>query len=93
MFSQNDLRGDIQMKLIAIVMGMLDKYPLTQVNRLSSKERKAFDEHLNDYIHQLSENDWEEQITNDFNRLCIEKVFTSSFQPEKVAVLPPIESE
>ena len=59
MFSQNDLKGDIQMKLVAIVMGMIDKYPLTQVNRLTIKERKAFDEHLNYYNQQLSENDWE----------------------------------
>jgi len=92
MFSQNDLKGDIQMKLTVIIMAMLEKYPLTPVNHLFSKERKQFDELLNDYINQLPENDWEEHITTDFNKVCIDKIFTSSFQPEKFAIQPSMET-
>ena len=82
MFSQSDFGGETKQRLLVIVMSRIGKFPLTPFHRLLAVEKAKFNEFLNQYIRDLPEDNWEQHMTDEFNQVCSEEVFTSSFKPE-----------
>jgi len=69
-------------KLQVIVMSQLCKSPLTLFNNLTSGDKKRYNLALNSYIKTLPHDNWQTQLDNDFNTICIDDLFTPSFKPE-----------
>jgi len=82
MFRQSDFEGETKQRLLVIVMSRIGKFPLTPFHRLLNGEKAKFNEVLNQYISDLPDENWEQHITDDFNQICSEEVFTSLFKPE-----------
>ena len=82
MFSQSDFEGETKQRLLVIVMSRIGKFPLTPFHRLLNGEKAKFNEVLTQYIRDLPEDNWEQHMTDEFNQVCSEEVFTSSFKPE-----------
>ena len=79
MFCVDDFyRKDIKDKLHVITMSKLNKYPLTNFETLSMKEKRIANEIVNEYIRKLPplRDDWELKLTNDFNLICNEDIFS-----------------
>ena len=78
-FSQSDWANkEIREKLYVVTMSKANKYPLTNYDTLSLKEKRIANEILNDYIHKLPEKDWERKLTTDFNQICVEEIFENT---------------
>lgn len=78
MFCPDDfLKKEIKDKLMVITMSKLGKYPLTNFETLSMKEKRIANEIANDYIKKLPplNEDWNAKLTNDFNLVCNEEIF------------------
>ena len=86
MFGKDNFQGDIKVKIVCIVMNMLGKPPLMRFSQLLNKEKRLFNEKLNEYIHQLQE-DWETKVSNDFILMCNDEIFNETFLPEKCLVI------
>ncbi len=87
MFEKNDFQGDIKIKIVCIVMNMLGKPPLMRFSQLLSKDKRLFNEKLNDYVNHLPEEDWQTKINDDFILMCNDEIFNESFLPEKCLVI------
>lgn len=75
-FCQSDWADkEVREKLHVVTMSKLNKYPLTDFNSLSFKEKRIANEILNDYIKRLPERDWLLKLTKDFNQICVEEIF------------------
>lgn len=76
MFSPEDFKNkEVGEKLHVITMSKLGKYPLTNVNTLSLKEKRIANEILNEYIRKLPDHNWNDKLNNDFNQICHEDIF------------------
>lgn len=76
MFSQSDWANkEIREKLYVVTMSKLNKYPLTNYETLTFKEKRVANDILNDYIRKLPEHDWLSKLTTDFNQICVEEIF------------------
>jgi hypothetical protein len=62
-------------------MSQTGKNPLSCFRFLSSGDKKKFNKNLNEYVRSLPD-EWAETLQNDFNTVCIDDVFTSTFKPE-----------
>ena len=79
MFSQFDWANkEVREKLYVITMSKLNKYPLTQYDTLSLKEKRIANDILNDYIRKLPEHDWLSKLTTEFNQICVEEIFENT---------------
>ena len=87
MFDKMDFQGDAKMKIVCIVMNMLGKTPLMRFSQLLSKDKRLFNEKLNEYINHLPEEDWQTKINNDFMSMCNDEIFNETFLPEKCLVI------
>jgi hypothetical protein len=85
MFSKDDFIGDNKLKICCMVMNLIGKQPLTRFSQLLNKEKRIFNEKLNEYIHQLPE-EWENKIATDFELMCNDEIFNENFCPEKFMV-------
>jgi len=82
--TQEDFAKHAQ-RISVIVMSRIGKHPLTSFNRLVNGEQRKFNRIMNEYLNSLGE-DWETKLTEEFNRVCDEDLFTDSFNPEYVPV-------
>jgi predicted component of type VI protein secretion system len=85
-FTKEDfLNPEIGQRLSVIIMSKMDKYVLLPFNKLKAKEKKTFNELLNQYIFSLGE-DWREKLEKDFNEICCDELFddANSFKPENI---------
>lgn len=81
MFCPDDfLNKDIKDKLSVITMSKMGKYPLTNFENLTMKEKRVANEIVNDYIKKLPtlNADWNAKLTYDFNQICNEEIFNNS---------------
>lgn len=88
-FTKEDfLKPEVGQKLSVIVMSKMNKNVLTQFSKLTAKDKKAFNNYLNEYIKSLGEEDWEEQLLKDFNEICTLELFDTEnyFKAENVPV-------
>ena len=91
MFEKSNFEGDVKLKIVFIVMNLLGKPPLTRFSQLVNKEKRLFNEKLNEYIYQLPE-EWENKIAMDFEIMCNDEIFNENFNPEKFMVFPQFEA-
>jgi hypothetical protein len=76
-FCEDDfLKREVREKLHVITMSKFNKYPLTDFNTLSMKEKRVANEILNEYVKHLPEH-WETKLTCDFNLICQEEIFNN----------------
>ena len=87
MFDKKDFQGDVKMKIVCIVMNMLGKPPLMRFSQLLNKEKRLFNETLNNYINHLPDENWETKINDDFIMMCNDEIFNETFLPEKCLVI------
>ena len=85
MFLENSTR------LQVIIMSKLDRPPLTNFLSFDAKEKRKFDQALNEYIKSLPQGEEIEAIEKDFNRVCNEEIFPC-MKPEKY-ILPKSTAE
>lgn len=87
LFTKDDfLKPEIGEKLSVIIMNKMKKPVLTAFKNLKIREKKEFNELLNQYIQTLGE-DWDNILTKDFNETCQEELFdTENFMElEKIS--------
>ena len=85
-FSKEDfLIPEVGQRLSVIIMSKLEKNVLTPFYKLITKEKKKFNQIMNEYIASLGE-DWEETLTKDFNEVCNLELFDSEnfFKAENI---------
>ena len=70
-------RKEIRDMLHCITLSKMNKYPLTDFNSLSLKEKRIGNEILNDYINKLPKENWLLKLTTDFNQVCQEDIFNN----------------
>jgi len=86
MFKKEDFNGDVKLKIVCIVMNLLGKPPLTRFSQLLNKEKRLFNEKLNEYIGLLPQ-EWETKLNDDFILMCNDEIFNETFLPEKCLVI------
>ena len=95
MFLENSTR------LQVIIMSKLDRPPLSNFLSFNAKEKRRFDQVLNEYIKTLPIGEEVEAIKQDFNQVCNEEVFPCMKQekfilpkstPEELEIEEPDES-
>jgi len=75
LFSKEDfLIPEVGQRLSVITMSKLEKNVLIPFNKLITKEKKKFNQIMNEYIATLGE-DWEETLIKDFNEVCNLELF------------------
>jgi len=72
-FTQDDFKRFSQ-QLQVIIMSKRELDPMTDFRQLEPKQKRIFNEVLNEYIRLLPD-DFEPTITNDFNLICNEEIF------------------
>lgn len=82
MFSQEDFKEQ-STRLQLIIMSKLNKPLLTSFHSLSAREKVKFNKLLNQYVQSLPKEDWLEVLLDDFNEVCLDHLFTDSFDPSK----------
>jgi hypothetical protein len=78
MFCPDDfLKKEIKEKLQVVTLSKMGKYPLTDFETLSMKEKRVANEIVNEYIRKLPtlNEDWNAKLTYDFNLVCNEEIF------------------
>ena len=85
MFTQQMFLDNL-IRLQVIMMSKLDKSPLSNLLLFDAKEKRQFDQRLNEYIKSLPEGEEIETILRDFNQVCNEEIFPS-MKPDKY-ILP-----
>jgi len=84
MFSTDDFANpEITQKLGVVIMTKIGKPPMTNFHKLLSKDKKYFNKTMNEYIKTFVDNKWNEQLTNEFNHICNDDIFTEEFNPQK----------
>lgn len=82
---KEDFEGETVTKLSVICMEKIGKEPLTGFRDLTERERKRFNQVMNDYIKSLGEC-WKEKLQTDFNEVCTEEIFNQEFNPQRIVV-------
>lgn len=82
MFTQEDFKEQ-SARLRLIIMSKLNKPLLTSFHSLSAREKIKFNKLLNQYIQSLPKEEWLEVLLDDFNEVCLDNLFTDSFDPSK----------
>jgi hypothetical protein len=104
MFCPDDfLKKEIKEKLHVITMSKMNKYPLTDFETLSMKEKRVANEIVNEYIKKLPtlNEDWNAKLCDDFNLVCNEEIFNhpkidftqSIFKQQPIENFPIIETD
>ena len=78
MFCPDDfLKKEIKEKLQVVTLSKMGKYPLTDFETLSMKEKRVANEIVNEYIRKLPtlNKDWNDKLSYDFNLVCNEEIF------------------
>jgi len=78
MFCPDDfLNKEIKEKLQVVTLSKMGKYPLTDFETLTMKEKRVANEIVNEYIRKLPtlSKDWNDKLSYDFNRVCNEEIF------------------
>ena len=80
-FSQEDFKNPITFEMLrAIAMVKTGNPLLTHFSNLPTKQKRVVNEFLNNYIkNQLSGENWEQCLQEDFNELCQEEIFDDTF--------------
>ena len=82
-FSQEDFdKKETKMKLELIIMSNLGKPLSTRFKDLTQAEQYRFNVKLNKYITELPDTHYEDILTQDFNTLCNNELFTSDFEAQ-----------
>ena len=68
------MKPEVAQKLSVVIMCKMDKPVLTPFNSLKSREKKVFNQLLNNYISTLGEN-WNDILIQDFNETCQDELF------------------
>ena len=80
MFSIDDFADVENTKMLsAIILTKIDKQPLSNFHKLSVKQKKVFNEKLNEYIKTLPDENWKEELTKEYHLVLNEEVFTTDF--------------
>jgi hypothetical protein len=80
MFCLDDfIKKEIKEKLVVIILSKMGKYPLTDFDTLSMKEKRIANEIVNEYVRKLPvlRDEWEKKLTDDFNLVCKEEIFNN----------------
>ena len=80
-------------QLQVIIMSRQNHDPMTNFKSLEPKQKRLFNEELNQYIRALTEN-FDKKITEDFNFVCQEEIFPFlNTKYKNLAVRPSNEEE
>ena len=82
MFNQDDFK-EHSVRLQVIIMSKLNKPLLTSFHTLSGREKRKFNILLNEYIQSLPKENWLDVLSEHFNDLCLDNIFTDNFDPSK----------
>jgi hypothetical protein len=75
LFTKEDfMNPEVAQKLSVVIMNQMEKPVLTLFKHLKQREKKKFNELLNQYINSLGEN-WVDRLTQDFNETCHDELF------------------
>lgn len=80
MFCPDDfIKKEVKDKLVVITLSKMGKYPLSEFDSLSMKEKRIANEIVNEYVRKLPvlRDEWEKKLTNDFNQICNEEIFNN----------------
>ena len=80
MFCPDDfIKKEVKDKLVVITLSKMGKYPLSEFDALSMKEKRIANEIVNEYVRKLPvlRDEWEKKLTNDFNQICNEEIFNN----------------
>jgi hypothetical protein len=84
---------DYSQQLQVIIMSRQNHDPMTNFKSLEPKQKRLFNEELNKYIRALTDN-FDKQITEDFNFVCQEEIFPFlNTKYKNLAVRPSNEEE
>jgi len=91
MFSKEDFQGDTKVKIACIVMNRINQPPLKRFSQLLNKDKRLFNEKLNEFIHSLPEQDWLKHVDDQFNTVINDEIFNENFIAEKYDVITQIQ--
>lgn len=80
MFHKDDfIKKEVKDKLTVITLSKMGKYPLTDFETLTMKEKRIANEIVNGYISRLPvlREEWEAKLQQDFNLVCNEEIFNN----------------
>ena len=67
-------------------MHQMGQHPLARYANLSYASQKEFDNRLNEYIHHLPDDDWQEVLIQQFNEIINKEIFNKVLSSIGVAV-------
>lgn len=85
-FQQSDFQGDTVTRLSVIIQSKMGNPPLMLFRDMAESQQKKFNRILNEYVKSLDE-DWNDVIMAEFNRISQEDIFTETFDPSKLDIL------
>ena len=85
MFNQQDFQ-EHSTRLSVIIMDKMNKPILTSFRMLTNNDKIKFNKLLNQYINDLPQESWKDNLMNDFNLITEEKLFNESFDPSKLHI-------
>ena len=86
-FSLEDFKGDNLERLRLITCDRLNWNLMTRFATLPQFKKSRFNQTINDYILSLSEDNWEKEILDTFNKIVLEKLLNEEFKPENQFVM------
>jgi hypothetical protein len=86
-FSLADFKGDNLERLRLITCDKLGWNLMTRFATLPQFKKSRFNQTINDYILSLSEDNWEKEILDTFNKIVLEKLLNEEFKPENQFVM------
>ena len=94
MFQKTDFEdAETRTKLVVIINDIVGNHPLTSFQNLSEKEKCHFNKELNTFISKLPVEGFREVITNQYENILTEKIFTEDFQPQNLSPVNVITNE
>jgi hypothetical protein len=85
MFNQQDFQ-EHSTRLSVIIMDKMNKPILTSFRMLTNNDKIKFNKLLNQYINDLPQESWKDNLMNDFNLITEDKLFNESFDPSKLHI-------
>ena len=83
MFGKADFEdAETRTKLVVIVNDLVGNHPLLSFHILSEKQRNVFNKELNTYIETLPHDGYLEVITDQYETILTDKIFTENFSAE-----------
>ena len=86
-FSLEDFKGDNLERLRLITCDRLNWNLMTRFATLPQFKKSRFNHEMNDYILSLSEDNWEKEILDTFNKIVLDKLLNEEFKPENQFVM------